>query len=56
MNKSTFEGLPNDLQVILKSAAARLNVWMLSEFEAKNGQFLNKMKEEGTDFRAFPNP
>ncbi|MEZ5056814.1 MAG: TRAP transporter substrate-binding protein [Saprospiraceae bacterium] len=56
INKSTFEGLPNDLQVILKSAAARLNVWMLSEFEAKNGQFLNKMKEEGTDFRAFPKP
>lgn len=54
VNKPTMESLPTDLQAIVRTAAARLNIWILSEFEAKNGFYLNKMKEEGTDFRAFP--
>ncbi len=45
-NKKAYYELPSDLKAILRSAAARLNDWVLSEFEAKNVIYLNKLIEE----------
>lgn len=54
-NKSKFQKLPKDLQEILKTACYRLNLWMLSEFEAKNSIYLSKLvNEEKVDIRPFP--
>jgi TRAP-type mannitol/chloroaromatic compound transport system substrate-binding protein len=39
----------------VRSAAARLNVWMLSEFETKNAQYLAKIRAEtNVEIRALP--
>ncbi len=55
VNKSAYEKLPTDLQSIITTAALRSNNWMLSEFEAKNAVYLQKIKQEyQTDIRPFP--
>ena len=56
-NKEKFEQLERDLQVILESAALRLNGWMLAEFEAQNSIYLEKLVQETkVDIRPFPQP
>jgi len=53
-NKEKFNELPNDLQEILRTAAMRLNMWMLSELEAKNTFYLKKiLKESNAELREF---
>jgi len=55
VNKEVYDELPADLQMILQTAALRLNVWTLSEFEAQNSIYLKKLREEeNVDFRPFP--
>jgi TRAP-type mannitol/chloroaromatic compound transport system substrate-binding protein len=55
VNKLKFERLPLHLQEIIRSAAARLNGWMLSEFESKNAEYLAKIKSEAkVEVRRFP--
>ncbi len=55
INKDRFEALPNDLQAIVRTAAAYINSWMLSEFETKNSIYLKKLiEEENVDIRKFP--
>lgn len=55
LNKSKFESLPEDLQEILKTACYRLNRWMMAEFDAKNGEYLQKIKEEGqVEIKPYP--
>ena len=47
--------MPTDLQQILQSASARLNAWMLAEFEAKNTIYLKKLTAEANvDIRYYP--
>ena len=54
-NKEKFNELPKDLQAIMRAAAARLNIWMLSEFEAKNTLYLKKiLAESKAEIREFP--
>ncbi|MFZ1705754.1 MAG: TRAP transporter substrate-binding protein [Saprospiraceae bacterium] len=54
INKKAFEDLPAHLQTIIETAAARLNIWCISEFEAKNNEYLNKlMVEENVNLRTF---
>jgi len=54
-NKKKFDTLPNHLKVIMQTAAQRLNIWMLSEFEAQNGLYLEKILAEGeVEIRKFP--
>ena len=57
-NKEKFNELPEDLQEILRTAAMRLNNWILSEFEAKNTFYLRKIMTEKFDgfleVRQFP--
>ncbi|MFQ5638071.1 MAG: TRAP transporter substrate-binding protein [bacterium] len=55
INKSQWEKLSKDLQMIVRTAAARANMWMLSEFESKNHTYLQKLiHEEKVQVRKFP--
>ena len=55
VNKFVFEQLPSHLQAIVRTGAARLNIWMLSEFEAKNAEYLQKLiAEADIEIRSFP--
>ena len=55
-NKAAFEKLPTDLQQIIHVAAWRLNTWVLSEFESKNTQYLQKiLAERNVQVKKFPN-
>lgn len=55
VNKSAFERLPRDLQEIIRAAAHRSNLRMLSEFEAQNNFYLKKIREEfNTQILKFP--
>ncbi len=55
INKKAWEKLPKELQEIIKTAAARSNIWMLSEFEAKNEYYLEKLiKEHHVILKKFP--
>lgn len=44
INKAAWKGLPKHLQLIVENAAAASNLWMLSEFEAKNYEALQTLK------------
>ncbi len=54
VNKTNYDSLPRDLQVILETACARLNQYMITESEVKNAEYLQIMKDEGVDIRQFP--
>ena len=55
INKDEYQRLPDDLRSILLSAAHRSNLWVLSEFEARNSEYLSIIREEGkVDIRNFP--
>jgi TRAP-type mannitol/chloroaromatic compound transport system substrate-binding protein len=55
VSKLKFGRLPVHLQEIIRGAAARLSVWMLSEFEAKNAEYLQKIRSESkVEIRSFP--
>jgi TRAP-type mannitol/chloroaromatic compound transport system substrate-binding protein len=55
INKSAFDGLPAYLQTIIRAAAARSTQWVLSEFDAKNNDYLHKLiNEENVRLRKFP--
>jgi TRAP-type mannitol/chloroaromatic compound transport system substrate-binding protein len=54
INKDRYNELPADLQAIVRSACARLNIWTLSEFEAQNNAFLQKLvNEKNVELRTF---
>ena len=53
-NKEKFEALPLDLQAIMRNAAYAVNHWVLSEFEAKNSFYLQKIQNETeVEMRSF---
>lgn len=55
VNKQAFEGLPKDLQAIVRVAARDLNARMLDEYTAFNNKALNELIEEhGVEVRRFP--
>ncbi len=45
-NKRDFDSLDSSLKAIVEAACARLNIWTLSEFEAKNNEYLQKIVSE----------
>lgn len=54
-NKRAFEALPKNLQTILEVAATQSSMHVLSEFEAKNNEYLQKiMDDKTTEVRIFP--
>ena len=57
LNRDAWEQLPGDLQSIVEAAAVRLNLWMLSEFEARNTAALAELVHvHGVKLRQFPIP
>ncbi len=55
VNKSAFEELPADLQEIVRFAARAGSINMLSEFEIKNAEYLDKLKNESdVQIKKFP--
>lgn len=44
INKTAWEALPNNLRLIVENATAASNLWMLSEFEARNLEALHTLK------------
>lgn len=55
INKEAFEQLPNDLQVIVRSAIRVANEDMLADFTAKNNRALEQLvNEQGVQLRKFP--
>jgi TRAP-type mannitol/chloroaromatic compound transport system substrate-binding protein len=54
VHKPTLERLPTDLQAIVETAIHNANSWTLEAFEAKNGEYINKLKDYGTDIRMLP--
>lgn len=55
VNKEAYEALPPDLQTIVEVATHYINVYTLSAFEAKNAEYLAKLKEIDTlSIRGFP--
>jgi TRAP-type mannitol/chloroaromatic compound transport system substrate-binding protein len=45
-NLKAYNNLPEHLKVILETASARMNIWVMSEFESKNNEYLEKLKLE----------
>jgi TRAP-type mannitol/chloroaromatic compound transport system substrate-binding protein len=44
VSRKAWDSLPKDLQLMVANAAASSNVWMLSEFEARNLEALEELK------------
>lgn len=54
INLKAYERLPIHLKTIIETASYRMNMWVISEFEAKNNEYLNKIKEESkVEIRRF---
>lgn len=55
ISRMAFEKLPADLQTIIKTAAYRVNLWALSEFESRNNTYLQKLiNEHNVQLKRFP--
>lgn len=55
VHKGKFDSLPKDLQHIIRVAALRQNTWTLSEFEAQNSVYLDRiLNESDVSLRPFP--
>ena len=54
VHSPTLAALPANLQAILTTAIASVNDWTLQAFEAKNGEYIAKIKAHGTDLRSLP--
>lgn len=53
-NKRAYDSLPKHLQAILHAASVKLNLWTLSEFEARNNHYMQKIVNEGkVEVRTF---
>ena len=51
-----YDSMPKHLQLTLDACAAQTNVWQLSEFEANNGEYLEKILSTGkSQIFQFPN-
>lgn len=46
INRSAWQQLPEDLQLIVEHAAAASNLWMLAEFETRNLDALKTLRDE----------
>lgn len=57
VNTKAWESLPKDLQAVVAAAAAKTNIWMLSEFEAKNNAALQVLiNKHKVPVKMFPEP
>lgn len=54
VNEDAWNTLPADLQAIVRNAAEATSVETLAQFDWFNARALGQLREEGVDFRAFP--
>lgn len=55
INREAWDELPRDLKLLVENAAMASNIWMLSEFEARNLEALDTLKTRyKVQVRAFP--
>jgi len=54
INQKAWENLPEHLKTIITMAAAESNVQILSEFEFKNAEYLQKLQSEKIEIKALP--
>jgi len=55
VNQNAWNSLPDDLKAIVETATYRVNMWMLSEFEAKNNDALQTLiNEHNVQLKEFP--
>jgi len=55
VNRDAYNELPSDLQEIIKTAAGTSDIMILAAFDAKNAEYLYKLKnEEQVEFKKFP--
>jgi TRAP-type mannitol/chloroaromatic compound transport system substrate-binding protein len=55
INTEAWASLPPDLQAIVEAATYKANIWMISEFEAKNNAHLQiLLKKHKVQLRKFP--
>jgi TRAP-type mannitol/chloroaromatic compound transport system substrate-binding protein len=55
INTEAWASLPPDLQAIVEAATYKANIWMISEFEAKNNAHLQTLlKKHKVQLRRFP--
>lgn len=55
VNLDAWNTLPDDLKAIVETATYRINMWMISEFEAKNNDALKTLiNEHKVELRQFP--
>lgn len=55
MNKEMFEALPEDIQVIMRTAATAVSSLMADQFRAQNSNaYATLIEEHGVDVRQFP--
>lgn len=53
-NLKEWNELPTHLRAILEAASAKMNLWVISEFEAKNNEYLEKIiAEKSVEIRKF---
>ncbi len=54
INLKAYDSLPEHLKMIIQTASYRMNMWVISEFEAKNNEYLNKIiNESDVELRKF---
>lgn len=57
INKDAWNALPEDLKAIVEAATYKANMWMISNFEAKNNSALNTLvNEHNIKLKQFPEP
>lgn len=57
VHKPVFLELPAYLQEILRTAALRLHLWTLAEFDAQNGKYLELIRKDSkVQLKRFPEP
>ena len=54
VNRDAYDNLPGTYQDALASAAAEANVRMMAQYDHKNPAALERLLEQGTDLRRFP--
>jgi TRAP-type mannitol/chloroaromatic compound transport system substrate-binding protein len=54
VNRDAYNDLPATYQEALKSAAAEANVRMMAQYDRKNPPALERLLEQGTELRRFP--
>jgi len=57
VNLNAWNSLPDDLKAIVEAAAYKCNMWMISEFEAKNNGALQELiTKHKVQLKQFPEP